>query len=797
MKKRLACLLLVIVLVVTSVCVAVPAVAISDAEFVAPVITIPETLVVPDNDMLTNNVTYYLAEGSRWEQLVTADFMAEGFKSRGTYNYQKYIVVHNTGAYPVSSTALANHTYGKTTDAEVSWHFTCGNDGIYQMIPVNEKGWHAGGNYWGTDDVEIKLNMGWVQDASNSTGIGIETATPGFPADSTSSGEHWDSEEMYEWYENTYDSTATYLAELVASLCVRLNFNPYTQIVQHFNTANKNCPIQMRYVFGTNAQFTTYGTYYKVFLDRMYDYYEAFGGSYVSTDTLKNTYYNPSSIVYNKGLYKANAETTVYRAGNTTTGAVGTVDANTVVDVKVVGFDWGKITLANGTEGWVKLDAFTYVTDDYDYGTYRTEGGEIIEITAIDGTTGTYAGGTVDMTKVTRVYKVEVENDTEFGSEPKYFASGESFSVTAVAPVAPLLYDIWETTDGVAKIENKEAEKTTVTVLNSDIKLKATYRDKYFLSVEYGVGSGKYDVGDEVTVTARARVGYTFTNWSVVSGEGTFTDANAATTKFVMGQDDTVITANYQISKDIDLSGLTNFALNQSYTFKWRDATGDGIEWRGSLKDLELKKLTDGKIATSGFSEIPSLYVGVMGTNGMAEVVVNLSEAKKINKVVLRDIADNGGSFADLISTSIAVSISDDGVEYTPVEGLVDTLYFSYKVGEDGSVTQFTNLYTHSIDFAQISAKFVKIRFQSSKYLMTITEVEVYGPTVQGDEPVVELGDANGDGEIDNLDAAAVLKYDAGEIDEISNCDVNNDGEIDNLDAALILKYDAGIIDKF
>ena len=798
MKKRLACFLFVIAFVVTSVSVAVPAAAISDAEFVAPEITVPEALVIPDNDLITNNETYYLAEGSRWEQKVTTDFMAEGIKGRGTFNHQKYIVVHNTGAYPVASNALANHNYGKNTDAQVSWHFTCGNDGIYQMIPVNEKGWHAGGNYWGTDDVQTKLDMGWVQDASNSTGIGIETATPGFPADSTSSGEHWDSEEMYEWYENTFDATATYLAELVASLCVRLNFNPYNQIVQHYNTASKNCPIQMRYIFGTDAKFTTHGTYYKVFLDRMYDYYESFGGSYVSTDTLKNTYYNPSSVVYKKGLYKSGADMTMYRAGNTTTGVVGTVPAGTVVDVKVVGFDWGKITLADGTTGWIQLSGITYVTGDYDYGTYRTAGGDVIEITAIDGTTGTYSGGTVDMTTLTRVYKVEVESDTEFGSEPKYFASGETFSVTAVAPVAPLLYDIWETTKGVAKIEDKEAEKTTVTVLNSDIKLVATYRDKYYLSVEYGVGSGKYDVGDEVDVVARARVGYSFTHWSVVSGKGTFTDANAATTKFVMDEADTVITANYQISKDIDLSGLTNFALNQKYTFMWKDQTGESIAWRGNMKDLDLAKLTNGTIATGSFSENSILYVGVMGTAGMCEIVMDLSAAKDISKVVLRDIADNGGSFGDLESTSLAVSVSNDGTEFTPVEGIVDTLYFSYKVGDDGTVTQFTNLYTHSIDFAQTNARYVKIRFQSTKYLMTISEVEVYGPTEQGGgDTDSEIGDANGDGNIDNVDAALVLKYDAGILDDVANADVNNDGETNNVDAALILKYDAGLIENF
>lgn len=59
------------------------------------------------------------------------------------------------------------------------------------------------------------------------------------------------------------------------------------------------------------------------------------------------------------------------------------------------------------------------------------------------------------------------------------------------------------------------------------------------------------------------------------------------------------------------------------------------------------------------------------------------------------------------------------------------------------------------------------------------------------------LGDVNGDGAVDNIDASLILKYDAGILEEISNADVNGDGEVDNIDASLILKYDAGILEEF
>lgn len=58
-------------------------------------------------------------------------------------------------------------------------------------------------------------------------------------------------------------------------------------------------------------------------------------------------------------------------------------------------------------------------------------------------------------------------------------------------------------------------------------------------------------------------------------------------------------------------------------------------------------------------------------------------------------------------------------------------------------------------------------------------------------------GDVNNDGQVDNLDAAMILKYDAG-ITDLSDtqkqaADVNSDGYVDNLDATKILKEDAGI----
>jgi hypothetical protein len=58
------------------------------------------------------------------------------------------------------------------------------------------------------------------------------------------------------------------------------------------------------------------------------------------------------------------------------------------------------------------------------------------------------------------------------------------------------------------------------------------------------------------------------------------------------------------------------------------------------------------------------------------------------------------------------------------------------------------------------------------------------------------LGDVNCDGDINSVDAAVVLQYDAGLI-AVLKCDVgdaNADRRTDSVDAALILQFDAGLI---
>ncbi len=54
----------------------------------------------------------------------------------------EFITIHNTGN--AGATGKQNADYVVNQNEYKSWHFTVGNNEIYQHLPINESGWHAG-----------------------------------------------------------------------------------------------------------------------------------------------------------------------------------------------------------------------------------------------------------------------------------------------------------------------------------------------------------------------------------------------------------------------------------------------------------------------------------------------------------------------------------------------------------------------------------------------------------------------------------------------------------------------------
>ena len=142
---------------------------------------------------------------------IVQDFVPAGNSNRpGRKLTPTAITIHNTDNASVGANAAAHAKYQKGADArkrKVSWHFTVDDKSVYQSLPTNEIGWHAGSS------------------AGNASSIGIEIC---MNAD--------------------LDVPAAYkrAALLTAVLAFQNKIRVPGQIVQHNHWSGKNCPRILR-----------------------------------------------------------------------------------------------------------------------------------------------------------------------------------------------------------------------------------------------------------------------------------------------------------------------------------------------------------------------------------------------------------------------------------------------------------------------------------------------------------------------------------------------------------------------
>lgn len=73
------------------------------------------------------------------------DFIPVGNGNRPGYAMTPaYVTVHNTANTSKGADAKSHATYVKRATTEESWHFTVDDRAIFQHLPLNENGWHAG-----------------------------------------------------------------------------------------------------------------------------------------------------------------------------------------------------------------------------------------------------------------------------------------------------------------------------------------------------------------------------------------------------------------------------------------------------------------------------------------------------------------------------------------------------------------------------------------------------------------------------------------------------------------------------
>ena len=298
-----------------------------------------------------NNATYVLGAGTIDEVQVITDWRSTSLSPTATMT-PKYIAIHTTGTYISTSTAKANHNYGKTA-SNAAWHYTTGHDVIYQSLADNRQGWHVGTSYTGAP--------------SNSNSIGIEMAVNNFPATETYGGEKWnDGDAIMKWWENQFDQTMRHTAMLTATLLKRHALSK-SAIKMHWDSmsyqngaAGKDCPMALRasYDPATNT-FAAAGSYkngrdgyfwqmFMGYVDAYYDGKVPPKGGKTTSATKIGTYRITSSDGLN-----------VRSEASTSGTLLGAYQMNDLAEVtELASNGWGKVTMKDGTVGWCAITSY-------------------------------------------------------------------------------------------------------------------------------------------------------------------------------------------------------------------------------------------------------------------------------------------------------------------------------------------------------------------------------------------------------------------------------------------------------
>ena len=303
--------------------------------------------IMPDTNGKTNNQTYTLGAGTDVNVPVYTDWRSTSMSPTASMT-PKYIAIHCTGAYISTSTAKANHNYGKTA-SNACWHYTVGDKDIYQLLSDTRQGWHVGTSYTGAP--------------SNSNSIGLELAVNNFPATETYGGEKWtDGTAIMNWWNSQFHQTVKNAAYLTAVLCQRHGLDWKTRVKMHWDSksydsgaAGKDCPMQMRATYDPSTnQFKRAGEYSDgrtgYFWQIFWSYLEQYAngaknvGGGGTTATAIGTYQVTSADGLN------------VRAGASTGyDIVDTLTKGDIVKVTELNGNWGKLTTPNGIEGWASI----------------------------------------------------------------------------------------------------------------------------------------------------------------------------------------------------------------------------------------------------------------------------------------------------------------------------------------------------------------------------------------------------------------------------------------------------------
>lgn len=206
--------------------------------------------------------------------------------------------------------------------------------------------------------------------------------------------------------------------------------------------------------------------------------------------------------------------------------------------------------------GWTSSSTNVVFTSTTEATTTFIMPAENVVITA--NYTGTSTNPT-DPTNPTGTYTVTVNNGTGSGQ----FAQGATVTITANRPNQGASFVNWTTTTTGVTFASATSSTTTFQMPASNVTVTANFSDgtggqpsggnngtttKHKVTVNYGSGSGEYEAGATVNITANApeSSNRVFSRWTTSNSGLGFANANAVSTSFVMPAADVTVTANYR-----------------------------------------------------------------------------------------------------------------------------------------------------------------------------------------------------------------------------------------------------------
>lgn len=183
---------------------------------------------------------------------------------------------------------------------------------------------------------------------------------------------------------------------------------------------------------------------------------------------------------------------------------------------------------------------------------------------------------------------------------------------------------------------------TSTGVYYDDVKLTGLV-EKYALTVMDGSGSGEYEKGEAVTITAHtAPAGMKFDRWIILSGSGQLESATSQNTTFIMGDKSTLIKATYAVITDPVNPGGEG------------GTGGNG----GGYTPSEPKVPTDKKpdqptIASTNLT-------ATVNKNGIASVTITEEQVKELVDKAIKD-AKSSGKTADGMGVAFNIGFGANG----------------------------------------------------------------------------------------------------------------------------------------